>query len=146
MQSFPRALWLDTDGKQLVQWLVVEIETLRRKQVTLLGAVVGSGGLHEIAGVETLQADVEVVLRDREPEGGRAARPQVAARSPEVVRREGRRRAGRRRAVRADRDGVRRHAGADHHLLQSVQARRRVQGSHVHRPDKDLVTRFCKLL
>jgi len=62
VQSFPRALWLDTDGKQLVQWPVEEIETLRRKQVTLLGAVVGSGGLHEIAGIETLQADVEVVF------------------------------------------------------------------------------------
>ncbi|KAG2575457.1 beta-fructofuranosidase, insoluble isoenzyme 7-like isoform X1 [Panicum virgatum] len=62
IQSFPRALWLDTDGKQLVQWPVEEIETLRRKQVTLLGAVVGSGGLHEIAGIETLQADVEVVF------------------------------------------------------------------------------------
>ena len=62
VQSFPRSLWLDTDGKQLVQWPVEEIETLRRKQVTLLGAVVGSGGLHEIAGIETLQADVEVVF------------------------------------------------------------------------------------
>ena len=72
VQSFPRSLWLDTDGKQLVQWPVEEIETLRRKQVTLLGAVVGSGGLHEIAGVETLQADVEVVfeianLKEAEP-------------------------------------------------------------------------------
>lgn len=62
MQSFPRALWLDTDGKQLVQWPVEEIETLRRKRVALLGKEVGSGGLHEIAGIETLQADVEVVF------------------------------------------------------------------------------------
>ncbi|PUZ49362.1 hypothetical protein GQ55_7G319800 [Panicum hallii var. hallii] len=62
IQSFPRALWLDNDGKQLVQWPVEEIETLRRKQVTLLGAVVGSGGLQEIAGIETLQADVEVAF------------------------------------------------------------------------------------
>ncbi|RLM73459.1 beta-fructofuranosidase, insoluble isoenzyme 7-like [Panicum miliaceum] len=62
IQAFPRALWLDTDGKQLVQWPVEEIETLRRKQVTLLGAEVGSGGLHEIAGIETLQADVEVAF------------------------------------------------------------------------------------
>ncbi|CAL5070594.1 unnamed protein product [Urochloa decumbens] len=62
IQAFPRALWLDSDGKQLVQWPVEEIETLRRKRVALLGAELGSGGLHEIAGIETLQADVEVVF------------------------------------------------------------------------------------
>ncbi|XP_062224973.1 beta-fructofuranosidase, insoluble isoenzyme 5-like [Phragmites australis] len=62
IQAFPRALWLDSDGKQLVQWPVEEIETLRRKRVVLLGAVVASGGLHEIAGIETRQADVEVVF------------------------------------------------------------------------------------
>ncbi|KAF8769180.1 hypothetical protein HU200_006682 [Digitaria exilis] len=62
IQSFPRALWLDSDGKQLVQWPVEEIETLRRKQVILLGTELGSGGLHEIIGVEALQADVEVVF------------------------------------------------------------------------------------
>ncbi|CAL5029467.1 unnamed protein product [Urochloa decumbens] len=62
IQAFPRALWLDSDGKQLVQWPVEEIETLRRKRVALLGAELSSGGLHEIAGIETLQADVEVVF------------------------------------------------------------------------------------
>ncbi|RCV15058.1 hypothetical protein SETIT_3G028300v2 [Setaria italica] len=62
IQAFPRALWLDTDGKQLVQWPVEEIETLRRRRVALLGAEVGSGGLHEIAGIETQQADVEAIF------------------------------------------------------------------------------------
>ncbi|KAL6651858.1 hypothetical protein ACP70R_010783 [Stipagrostis hirtigluma subsp. patula] len=62
IQAFPRAVWLDGDGKQLVQWPVEEIATLRRKRAVLLGAKVESGGRREIAGVETLQADVEVVF------------------------------------------------------------------------------------
>jgi len=62
IQTFPRALWLDADGKQLVQWPVEEIETLQRERVALLGAEIGSGGLREIAGVDALQADVEVVF------------------------------------------------------------------------------------
>jgi beta-fructofuranosidase len=32
LQSFPRALWLDAGGRQLVQWPVEEIETLRRRR------------------------------------------------------------------------------------------------------------------
>nr|CAB3485374.1 unnamed protein product [Digitaria exilis] len=62
IQAFPRALWLDADGKQLVQWPVEEIETLRGRRVALEGEVIGSGGMHEIAGIDTLQADVEVVF------------------------------------------------------------------------------------
>uniref|UniRef100_A0ACD5UGT3 Uncharacterized protein n=1 Tax=Avena sativa TaxID=4498 RepID=A0ACD5UGT3_AVESA len=65
IQAFPRALWLDGDGKRLVQWPVEEIETLRRNRV---GGVewateVEAGGRKEIAGiVSSQQADVEVVF------------------------------------------------------------------------------------
>ena len=45
-----------------MQWPVEEIETLRRERVALLQVEIGSGGLHEIAGVESLQADVEFVF------------------------------------------------------------------------------------
>ncbi|KAK3143450.1 hypothetical protein QOZ80_4AG0300460 [Eleusine coracana subsp. coracana] len=65
IQTFPRALCLDGDGKQLVQWPIEEIETLRTtsdKPVVLQGTVLGSGGRHEIAGIQTMQADVEVVF------------------------------------------------------------------------------------
>jgi hypothetical protein len=43
---------------------VEEIETLRREQVTLLRVEIGSGdlGLHKIAAVESLLADVEFVF------------------------------------------------------------------------------------
>ncbi|KAL6651859.1 hypothetical protein ACP70R_010784 [Stipagrostis hirtigluma subsp. patula] len=62
LQSFPRALWLDAGGRQLVQWPVEEIETLRRRRAVLLGAEVESGGLREIGGIVTSQADVDVVF------------------------------------------------------------------------------------
>ncbi|XP_062184904.1 beta-fructofuranosidase, insoluble isoenzyme 6-like isoform X2 [Phragmites australis] len=62
LQSFPRALWLDSGGKQLVQWPVEEIETLRRKHAVLLGAEVESGGLREVGGIISSQADVDVVF------------------------------------------------------------------------------------
>lgn len=62
VQSFPRALWLDKGGKQLVQWPVEEVETLRVKRAFLLGAEVKAGGLREIGGIVCSQADVEVVF------------------------------------------------------------------------------------
>ncbi|CAN6269643.1 unnamed protein product [Urochloa humidicola] len=62
LQSFPRALWLDAGGRQLVQWPVEEIETLRRKRVAMVGADVEAGGLREVEGVESSQADVDVVF------------------------------------------------------------------------------------
>ncbi|OEL30201.1 Beta-fructofuranosidase, insoluble isoenzyme 6 [Dichanthelium oligosanthes] len=62
LQSFPRALWLDRGGRQLVQWPVEEIETVRRRRAALLGAEVESGGLREIAGIVSSQADVDVVF------------------------------------------------------------------------------------
>lgn len=62
MQAFPRKVWLDGDGKQLLQWPVDEIETLRTKRVGLQGTEVKAGGLHEIVGVASSQADVEVVF------------------------------------------------------------------------------------
>ncbi|RLM66465.1 hypothetical protein C2845_PM16G23130 [Panicum miliaceum] len=62
LQSFPRALWLDPAGRQLVQWSVEEIETLRRGRAAMLGAEVESGGLREIGGIASSQADVDVVF------------------------------------------------------------------------------------
>ncbi|KAF8702417.1 hypothetical protein HU200_032793 [Digitaria exilis] len=72
---FPRVWWLDTDGKQLVQWPVEEIETLRRRRVALHGEVIGSGGMREIAGIDTLQADVEVVFEIPNLEEAERLRP-----------------------------------------------------------------------
>jgi beta-fructofuranosidase len=63
LQAFPRAVWLDADGKRLVQWPVEEIKTLRRKRAGLQWATeVEAGGRKEIAGIVSSQADVEVVF------------------------------------------------------------------------------------
>jgi len=65
LQSFPRALWLDGGGKQLVQWPVEEIETLRTRRAAPLphGAEVEpAAGLREVTGIVSSQADVDVVF------------------------------------------------------------------------------------
>ena len=55
MQSFPRSLWLDTDGKQLVQWPVEEVESLRGKPTTVRDKVVRHGKHLEIEMYEASQ-------------------------------------------------------------------------------------------
>ncbi|CAO2036912.1 unnamed protein product [Urochloa humidicola] len=66
VQTVPRKLWLDKDGKQLLQWPIEEIETLRRKRVGLRhrhDTVLRAGAMNEIVGVPGSQADVEVEFR-----------------------------------------------------------------------------------
>ncbi|KAL6844134.1 hypothetical protein ACP4OV_025807 [Aristida adscensionis] len=64
VQAFPRKMWLDKDGKQLRQWPIEEIETLRRRRVGLRpGTVMGAGAMNEIVGVAGAQADVEVKFK-----------------------------------------------------------------------------------
>nr|BAJ76715.1 fructan exohydrolase [Phleum pratense] len=62
VQTVPRKIWLASDGKQLLQWPIEEIESLRKNRVGLLGAEVNAGGMNEIIGVAGAQADVEVVF------------------------------------------------------------------------------------
>jgi hypothetical protein len=62
VQTVPRKIWLSSDGKQLLQWPIEEIETLRKARVGLLGSEVNAGGMNEIIGVAGAQADVEVVF------------------------------------------------------------------------------------
>ncbi|XP_066348189.1 beta-fructofuranosidase, insoluble isoenzyme 7-like [Miscanthus floridulus] len=76
VQTFPRKLWLDEDGKQLRQWPVEEIETLRRKRVGLSrGTVLSAGGMNEIVGVAGSQADVEVEFKVPSLAGAEALDP-----------------------------------------------------------------------
>lgn len=64
VQTFPRKMWLAKDGKQLLQWPIEEIETLRRKRAGLRrGTRLGAGAVQEIVGVASSQADVEVVFK-----------------------------------------------------------------------------------
>ncbi|KAL5757496.1 hypothetical protein ACOSP7_020107 [Xanthoceras sorbifolium] len=60
LQAIPRSLWLDKSGKQLVQWPIVEIESLRENQVDLPSKFLEGGSLLEISGVIAAQADIEI--------------------------------------------------------------------------------------
>ncbi|KAJ8754759.1 hypothetical protein K2173_012148 [Erythroxylum novogranatense] len=62
IQSIPRKLWLDPNGKQLVQWPIEEIETLRRKKVHLCNQKLNLGDHLEVKGITAIQADVDVTF------------------------------------------------------------------------------------
>ena len=55
-------MWLDEDGKQVRQWPIEEIETLRSKQVIYwLEAQVNAGGVNKIVGAGA-QVDVKAIF------------------------------------------------------------------------------------
>ncbi|KMT04083.1 hypothetical protein BVRB_8g185370 [Beta vulgaris subsp. vulgaris] len=63
LQGIPRTMIPDKFGKQLVQWPITEVETLRNNQVALPSQVIGSGSLIEVTGVTASQADVEISFK-----------------------------------------------------------------------------------
>ncbi|XP_071686715.1 beta-fructofuranosidase, insoluble isoenzyme 3-like [Rutidosis leptorrhynchoides] len=65
IQLIPRTVWLDPSGKQLLQWPVTELETLRGKHVKLINEVLEQGDKIEVRGITAAQADVDVVFRFR---------------------------------------------------------------------------------
>ncbi|KAH7680689.1 Beta-fructofuranosidase protein [Dioscorea alata] len=60
IQTIPRMVWLDENGKQLVQWPIKELESLRRKRVQFHDKELKAGGLLNIKGVKASQVDVDV--------------------------------------------------------------------------------------
>ncbi|XP_055807738.1 beta-fructofuranosidase, insoluble isoenzyme 1-like isoform X2 [Solanum dulcamara] len=62
IQAIPRKLWLDPSGKQLVQWPVEELESLRKKKVELRNHNLDKGEMVEVEGITAAQADVEVTF------------------------------------------------------------------------------------
>uniref|UniRef100_A0ACD5X9Z8 Uncharacterized protein n=1 Tax=Avena sativa TaxID=4498 RepID=A0ACD5X9Z8_AVESA len=58
--AIPRAIWLDSDAKQLLQWPVDEIESLRGNEINHQGLELNKGDLFEIKGIDSTQADVEI--------------------------------------------------------------------------------------
>uniref|UniRef100_A0A453N0X0 Beta-fructofuranosidase, insoluble isoenzyme 4 n=1 Tax=Aegilops tauschii subsp. strangulata TaxID=200361 RepID=A0A453N0X0_AEGTS len=60
IQALPRTIWLDSDGSQLLQWPVEEVESLRRNETNHQGIELKKGDMFEIKGTDTLQADVEI--------------------------------------------------------------------------------------
>nr|POE72614.1 beta-fructofuranosidase, insoluble isoenzyme 5 [Quercus suber] len=62
LKAIPRSIWLDNSGKQLVQWPIKEIETLRLKEVNLPKQVLKGGSVLEVSGVTAAQADVIITF------------------------------------------------------------------------------------
>lgn len=62
LQSFPRQIWLDRSGSQLVQWPVEEINKLHDKQVSIQNKKLDGGSVLEIPGITASQADAEIVF------------------------------------------------------------------------------------
>ncbi|KAM2568157.1 hypothetical protein TB2_008437 [Malus domestica] len=62
IQTIPRDVWLSPDGKQLLQWPVVELETLRGKKVGINNQILQQGSHVEVKGLTAAQADVEVIF------------------------------------------------------------------------------------
>ncbi|KAI3472089.1 hypothetical protein Pfo_029377 [Paulownia fortunei] len=60
IQLIPRTVVLDPSGKQLRQWPIEEVETLRRNKVELSNQKLTKGEKVEIKGITAAQADVDV--------------------------------------------------------------------------------------
>nr|B6DZC8.1 RecName: Full=Fructan 1-exohydrolase w3; Flags: Precursor [Triticum aestivum]ACI16116.1 fructan 1-exohydrolase w3 [Triticum aestivum] len=60
LHTIPRTIWLAGDGKQLLQWPVEEIESLRTNEINHQGLELNKGDLFEIKEVDAFQADVEI--------------------------------------------------------------------------------------
>ncbi|KAL6005313.1 Invertase [Asimina triloba] len=62
VHSIPRSVWLDTNGRQLVQWPVQELESLRGERVFMEKEVIQKGGLIGVDGITAAQADAFVTF------------------------------------------------------------------------------------
>ncbi|KFK38674.1 hypothetical protein AALP_AA3G145300 [Arabis alpina] len=68
LQSFPRKIWLDESGKELLQWPIEEIETLRGSQVNWHNRVLKAESSLQVHGVTATQADVDVTFKVKDLE------------------------------------------------------------------------------
>jgi beta-fructofuranosidase len=54
-QTIPRMLWLDSSKKQLVQWPIEELETLRGDKVQISNQQIKKGEHFEVTGITAAQ-------------------------------------------------------------------------------------------
>ncbi|KAF9608529.1 hypothetical protein IFM89_009895, partial [Coptis chinensis] len=62
IQTIPRTLWLDESGKQVVQWPIMEVETLRGLSTHMSNVTLAVGAQIKVQGITSAQADVEVTF------------------------------------------------------------------------------------
>ncbi|MED6134064.1 Invertase [Stylosanthes scabra] len=62
IQAIPRSVWLDPSGKQLLQWPIEELNSLRDKEVEMKNQRLEKGDYVEVKGITAAQADVEVTF------------------------------------------------------------------------------------
>ncbi|EPS69453.1 cell-wall invertase, partial [Genlisea aurea] len=62
VQAIPRTVTVDPNGKQLLQWPVEEVESLRGHRVDLNNIPIQNGSRVEITGITPVQADVDVTF------------------------------------------------------------------------------------
>ncbi|GAB4856373.1 Invertase [Ancistrocladus abbreviatus] len=62
IQAIPRTVWLDSNGRQLLQWPIKEVEMLRGNKVQLSNIKLEVGDQVEVKGITPAQADVEVTF------------------------------------------------------------------------------------
>ncbi|PIA28191.1 hypothetical protein AQUCO_07200084v1 [Aquilegia coerulea] len=62
LYAIPRTLWLDQSGKQLIQWPIKELESIRGNAVHMTNVPLAEGARIEIKGITSAQADVEVTF------------------------------------------------------------------------------------
>lgn len=62
LQSIPRMVWLDRNERQLVQWPVDEVESLRDRKVKLFNKVLVKGEPLQIKGLTAEQVSVPPIV------------------------------------------------------------------------------------
>nr|KAJ0203146.1 hypothetical protein LSAT_V11C500289310 [Lactuca sativa] len=60
IELIPRMVWLDPSGKQLLQWPIHELETLRGQKKNIRNVKLNKGDSMEIKGITAAQVDVDV--------------------------------------------------------------------------------------
>uniref|UniRef100_A0A7N0ZYB8 Beta-fructofuranosidase n=1 Tax=Kalanchoe fedtschenkoi TaxID=63787 RepID=A0A7N0ZYB8_KALFE len=83
IQAVPRSVWLDKSGKQLIQWPIAEIESLRTGHVESSSKLLKPGSLLPISNITATQADVEVSFRVRQLEKAEELDPRWS--SPQLI-------------------------------------------------------------
>ncbi|KAF7026905.1 hypothetical protein CFC21_038995 [Triticum aestivum] len=65
IQAIPRKIFLSRSGRQLIQWPVEEVKSLRSKHINVSNKAVKGGEYFEVTGFKSVQSDVEAAFSIR---------------------------------------------------------------------------------